>query len=304
MSRSQCRDVNIVESLICILPDNVPDDALDEDLPHPDIKNAFISPRGSDFLVDLWIYNSNTHHAAQPLPGKMFNSRFRIINRGRRIATRGRVSVTFEPTQQVLADRMTIHSGDGGDIGGVKVTCHLDGGRKEESGFLDIFDGETLTIGWNCEMASAELRVPWIASGLVKSQADDNQAVRERRGLKEFSILAQDVAGKETFGFDANDRISRFNKMMGPDGNAPITLLRQSATGGLGWPLVLAIVVAVVGMIAIGITLHCYKKLYGLSWILCNKNSDDDNPREVDTVSVQSVIEPSHTGRGINRASD
>ena len=62
MSRSQCRDVNIVESLLCILPNEVPDSPLDEDLPHPDIKNAFISPKGTNSLVDLWVYYSNPTH--------------------------------------------------------------------------------------------------------------------------------------------------------------------------------------------------------------------------------------------------
>ena len=54
MSRTRCEDVNVVESLICILPHEVLNNPLDEDLPHPYIKNAFILPK-TDFTQDLWI---------------------------------------------------------------------------------------------------------------------------------------------------------------------------------------------------------------------------------------------------------
>ena len=186
---------------------------------------------------------------------------------------------------------MTVHSRDGADIGGVKVTCHLDGGNKEESGFLDIFNGETLTIGWNCEMSSLEIRVPWIVSGLVESRTDDDQINHTKRGLKEFSILAQNVARKETFGFNANDRISRFNKMMGSGGSTPITLLRRSATGGLGWPIILAITITVAGAVIIGVILHSYKKMYGLSWKSCGNNARDQSgdADSVEKISIHSI---------------
>ena len=167
--------------------------------------------------------------------------------------------MTFEPHEQVLADRMIIHSRDGNDIGGVKVTCFLDGGKTEEIGFLNIFNGEVMTVGWNCEMSSAELRIPRIAMGLVESRTDDDRESRERRGLKEFSIMAQNGVGDETFGFSANDRISRFNRMMDSDRVSPTTLLHQSTTGGIGWPALLAIVIAIVGIVIIGITVLCYK---------------------------------------------
>ena len=173
----------------------------------------------------------------------------------------------------------------------MKVTCHLDGGKRKESGFLDIFDGETLTVGWNCEMSSLELRVPWIVSGLVESRTDDDQTDRTKRGLKEFSILAQNVAGKETFGFNANDRISRFNKMMGFGGSTPITLLRRSATGGLGWPIILAITITVAGAVIIGVILHSYKKMYGLSWKSCGNNARDQSgdADSVEKISIHSI---------------
>ena len=76
--------------------------------------------------------------------------------------------------------------------------------------------------------------------------------------------------------------------MMDSDRTAPITLLRRSTTGGLGWPLILAITITITGLVAIGITVHCYKKIYGLSWISCAK-TDDDSSVSVDRVSVQTT---------------
>ena len=155
----------MIEPLVCVIPGKLSTEPENDDLPHPDIDNAFISPQGNDFLVDLWIFNANPFHAAQPVPGRTTSSGFKIINRGRKIATRGKVSVTFEPSEQVLADRIVFYSQDKQDMGGVKVACLLDGGEKKEIGFLNLFNGETITVGWNCEMTSAELRIPWIAVG-------------------------------------------------------------------------------------------------------------------------------------------
>ena len=84
------------------------------------------------------------------------------------------------------------------------MTCLLDGGKKKEIEFLNIFDSEIMTVGWNCEMSSSELRIPQIAVGLVESRTNNDWESRECRGLKEF-------------GFSADDRISRFNRMMDSD---------------------------------------------------------------------------------------
>ena len=40
--------------------------------------------------------------------------------------------MTFEPSEQVLADRISFYSKDKQDMGGVKVACLLDRGEKEE----------------------------------------------------------------------------------------------------------------------------------------------------------------------------
>ena len=152
---------------------------------------------------------------------------------------------------------------------GVRVACLLKRGEKEEVGFLNLFHGETITVGWNCEMTNAEIRIPRLVVGLVESRTDDNQDSRTRRGTKDFSIMALDGTGKETFGFDSNDRISRFNHMMDSDRKISTTLLHQSTTGGIGWPVILSIVIAVVGVITIAIAVQCYKKKHGLSWKCC-----------------------------------
>ena len=59
--------------------------------------------------------------------------------------------------------------------------------------------------------------------------------------------------------------------MMDSDRVLPTTLLHQSTTGGIGWPALLAIVIAIVGIVIIVITILCYKKKHGLSWKFCNQ---------------------------------
>ena len=72
--------------------------------------------------------------------------------------------ISFEPHNQVLADRFMIRTKSRAKVISVKVTCLKDGGVKEDIGFIDIFNGEAMTVGWNCLMEHAELRVPRIAS--------------------------------------------------------------------------------------------------------------------------------------------
>ena len=71
----------MVEMIVCIIP---------KLSPGTNIKNAYISPHGH-FLADMWIYNSNPFHAAQPIQGLTTGSSFKVVNRGRKIATQGRV---------------------------------------------------------------------------------------------------------------------------------------------------------------------------------------------------------------------
>ena len=97
--------------------------------------------------------------------------------------------------------------------------------------------------------------------------------------------MTQNSEGDETFGFTTNDRIARFNRMMDSDRVIPTSLLQQSATGGISWPILLAILIAVVGIVAIGITLQCYKRKHNLSWNFYNKD-DDMNTREMEEVTI------------------
>ena len=91
--------------------------------------------------------------------------------------------------------------------------------------------------------------------------------------------MAQNSDGEETIGVSVNDRITKYNTMMMADGS-PRQFLRHSSTGGVGWPLILALVISVVSLASIGITIYCFKKKYGLSWKFCEETEKDD-PREV-----------------------
>ena len=123
---------------------------------------------------------------------------------------------------------------------------------------------------------NGEIRIPRIAVGLVESRTDDNQESRARRGIKDFSIMALNGAGKETFRFSSNDRISRFNHMMDSDQKISTTLLHQSTTGGISWPVILSIIIAIVGVRTIAVAIQCYKKKHGLSWKCCVQEDDTD----------------------------
>ena len=170
----------MVETIDCVVPRQPP--GTEDDLPHPDIKSTYISPSGPDFLINMWIYNSNPFHAAQSTQD-LPTSGLRVINRGRKIATRGEVSVSFESHEQVLADKMTVCTASGANLDGVRVACNKDGGMKREQGFIDIYSSETLTIGWNCLLDHAQLKFPQIALGIAESRTEDDRDIRERRVL-------------------------------------------------------------------------------------------------------------------------
>ena len=79
--------------------------------------------------------------------------------------------------------------------------------------------------------------------------------------------------------------------MMGTGGSTPITLLGRSTTGGLGWPIILAIAMTVAGAVIIGVVLHVYKKMYGLSWKTCGNSDRDsgDTDSVVEKISIHSI---------------
>ena len=141
-ARSNCDEVIMTETIVCVIP-KLPL-AEENDLPPPDIKNAYIS-QGPDFLYDAWIYNSNPYHATQPVEGATFSSKFKVINRGRKIKTRGKVTISFEPHVQVLADRMIVNTADGSSVYGVKVVCTNDKGKDEATGYRNVSNDQNQT---------------------------------------------------------------------------------------------------------------------------------------------------------------
>ena len=175
------------------------------------------------------------------------------MNRGRKIKTRGRVSISFKPHEQVLADRLTLHTKDGASINGVKVACLSTAGTTEDLGFMNIYNDETITVGWNCRLDHTELSIPRIAMGVVESRLDDDLSTREKRGIQDFSLLAEDSNGNEVVGISANDRISKFNNMMAEE--RPERFQETSVTDGMELPLILTLTVAVLGIINTGIAI-------------------------------------------------
>ena len=167
----------MVETIACVVPRQLP--GTEDDLPHPDIENAYISLSGPDFLINMLNYNSNPFHATQPTQG-LPTSGFRVINRGRKIATRGEVSVSFQSHEQVLANRMTVRTASGANLNGIRVAFSKEGCTKGKLWVLDIYSGETITVGWNCMLDHAQLKVPQIALGVVESRTDDNLDIMEK----------------------------------------------------------------------------------------------------------------------------
>ena len=178
---------------------------------------------------------------------------------------------------------MIVTTKDGSSVYGIKVVCTNDKGEDEETGFLNVYNSET--VGWNYKMEHAELKVPKIALGLVVSRTDDNNEIRKRRGLQDFSIMAQNSKGEDTVGISANDRITKYNTMMTVD-NFPRVFLHRQATGGVGWPLILAIVITVVGASLFGATIYYFKTKYGLTWSFFMKKEKDTRDEVVSVIDL------------------
>ena len=117
------------------------------------------------------------------------------------------------------------------------------------------------------------------------SRTDDNNEIRKRRGLQDFSIMAQNSKGEDTVGISANDRITKYNTMMTVD-NFPRVFLHRPSTGGVGWALILAILISVVGACSFGTAIYYFKKKYGLSWTFCIEKEEDIRDEVVSEVSL------------------
>ena len=152
---------------------------------------------------------------------------------------------------------------------------------SEAIGFIDIFIGETMTVGWNCLMEHGELRIPGIASGVVESRTDDDLETRERRGLQAFSLMARDSDGKETLGVAVT---TSYSELMRRDRSSRRNPLHHSVDG-IGWPSLLAMAVSVACLLIVFVAVYCYKVKNGLSCKSClDKNNEDTE--DVNDVSL------------------
>ena len=127
--------------------------------------------------------------------------------------------------------------------------------------------------------------MPKIVLGIAVSRTDDNDDIRMRRGLQDFSILDQDSNGEEILGISANDQITKYNTMMAAD-RPPRQFLRRPSTGGVGWPMILVIVIVVIGAVSFGITIYCFKTRSGLSWTFCRETEDNIEKKSVSEINI------------------
>ena len=120
------------------------------------------------------------------------------------------------------------------------------------------------------------------------SRTDDDEEIRRKRGLKDFSIMAQNSKGEDTVGITANNRITKYNtKFMA--GNFPRVFLQKKTTGGVGWPLILAIVITVVGAGSFVAAIYYFKKKHELSWSICTEKEVDIRDEVVERVDLDEL---------------
>ena len=271
LSRSTCSEVTITQIVVCAVPDEM---ASNEHIfPHPHLDNAYIDDR--EHLQHGWIIFSNPFQAAQPTQNLPTDG-YRVINLGRKNRARSGITITFRAHRQVLADHMVFETGDGSNLENVLVECHFDNNTRASHGYINIYHGEDITLGWNCRMEHYDLKIPRMARGIMQSYVDDNRDTRVRRGELPFSIQAKNGTGHSIIGF-ANDRIlghikSRRNK---PGSGWKWSVITRD--GGVHWPTILAITVAIIGFIALFIMYLRYKKVNKLSWICCVKKETTDD---------------------------
>ena len=81
--------------------------------------------------------------------------------------------MSFLPTEQVLADRIIIHTAEEFDQLYVGVTCHH--GEDKESGYITMFHNEDFTLGYNCEVKHKLLHIPQAAVGRLAPRHRDTR---------------------------------------------------------------------------------------------------------------------------------
>ena len=137
--------------------------------------------------------------------------------------------MTFGPTNQALADKLTIHTEDGHNTGDVKITCYQDKATTIVSGFIKLHDKESLTLGWNCELIGEEIWIPAVAKELLNSRLSDTAAQR-KRSARQFSIVATNSNGRKKAGIASNDRFSKTASSRASMDNATASTLQTIAT--------------------------------------------------------------------------
>ena len=170
--------------------------------------------------------------------------------------------MTFRPTSQVLADKMIIHTRDGHNTGDIRITCYQDGAATVVTGFIDLHNEESLTVGWNCELIGEEIRVPAVAKELLDSRLGDT-ATKRRRGSRLFSLVAANSNGMMTTGVTSNNRVSRFNKMMSRD-RPSATAVSRTSTDSTTLSTLLIVAATTGGMAAIGALAYYCSRLRDL----------------------------------------
>ena len=137
-------------------------------------------------------------------------------------------------------------------------------------------------------MVGEEIRIPRIALELIESRIDDSTTTRRDRGIRQFSLLADNSSGTTTLGVSANDRVTRFNRMMSSDRPPSRATSHRSGLSNTGWPVLLAIAVTVTAIgLAIAGSLSChYNKTCDLSWTFCSQSPDKNNDEDPGLVHV------------------
>ena len=155
------------------------------------------------------------------------------------------------------------------------VKCHLDNNTMASQGYISIFHGEDITLGWNCLMKHQYLDIPRMTRGVMQSFVGDDKESRIKRGELPFSIQARNGTGHSVIGF-ANDRILDRFKHFKRNKGWKWSIISQD--GSIHLPTLLAIVAAALGAFTIIALCIRYKTSKKVGWKCCSgMHQMDDN---------------------------
>ena len=280
LSRSTCEEVTVTQQVICAVPAEIADN--EHIFPHPHYNNAYLDDR--EHAQHGWTIFSNPYLALQPVQDLPTDG-YRFHNLGRRLKARSGVIISFLPHQQVMADRMVFKTEDKTNLDHVFVKCHLDNNTMASQGYINIFYGEDITLGWNCEMTHHHLDIPRMTRGVMQSINEDTNDSRVRRGELPFSIQARNGTGHSIIGF-ANDRILKQFKKTKKTPSWKWSVVSKDGTIHL--PTLLAIVVAALGILVIFAICIKYKITRKIGWECCSERQrieDSDSTSSTATTS-------------------